>query len=222
MTALLAFVLLAHTAPVVEHPVDGSFEITVAIGTSPQVSRRVQEAALAEAAEIWAPYGVVLNVLPAANHLVAPDIVIVSDERPVRHALSEILASVPIDETHALLPVVEVRYAAIIEMVLGVPGAASAPWQPVVREQLVARALGRVVAHELGHIVLQSTGHGSGLMAPVQADRDLVAADRRRFALSARDALRLRSMGFPCLGSTRQEFFVGSRRSAAGRPAMSS
>lgn len=198
MTALLAFVLVAHIAPLVEPPVDGPFQVTVAIGASSQVSRRVQEAALAEAADIWAPYGVVLTVLPAANHVVAPDIVVVSDERPLRHAPSEVLASVPIDEAHVLLPVVEVRYAALVDLVLSAPGGTFPPGQAGIRDQLVARALGRVVAHEVGHIILQSPAHGSGLMSPVQAGRDLVALDRRRFALSNRDALRLRSNGFPC------------------------
>ena len=50
------------------------------------------------------------------------------------------------------------------------------------REDLLGRALGRVLAHELYHILLRTTAHGSqGLARPAQSSSDLIA-DRDTFA----------------------------------------
>jgi hypothetical protein len=49
------------------------------------------------------------------------------------------------------------------------------------RDELLGRALGRVMAHELFHILLRTTDHGrDGLARAAQSSGDLVA-DRRRF-----------------------------------------
>jgi hypothetical protein len=61
------------------------------------------------------------------------------------------------------------------------------------REVLLGRALGRVMAHELYHILLRSTSHGSnGLARPAQSSADLTAdrddfapADERKLAQSS-------------------------------------
>ena len=58
------------------------------------------------------------------------------------------------------------------------------------RDDLLGRALGRVMAHELYHVLLRTTRHGrSGLGRPAQSSSDLVAtretfaqADERRLA----------------------------------------
>jgi hypothetical protein len=50
------------------------------------------------------------------------------------------------------------------------------------RDELLGRALGRVMAHELFHILLRTTDHGhDGLARAAQSSGDLVA-DRRRFS----------------------------------------
>ena len=64
---------------------------------------------------------------------------------------------------------------------------------PAEREELLGRALGRVLAHELYHILLRSTGHGShGLSRSEQSSAELLApentfaaSDERRMAESA-------------------------------------
>jgi hypothetical protein len=66
-------------------------------------------------------------------------------------------------------------------------------YPPGLRDQFLARALGRVIAHELGHILLQSAEHDVGIMRPVQAGRDLLSPDRATFSLSAPDLARLRA-----------------------------
>jgi hypothetical protein len=198
MLPLLALVLITHSVPIPEHAVGPRIDLTIAIGASARVPRGVQEAALAEAADIWAPYGMALHLLPASNHERIADIVILADGAPALAAAPDILASVPIDGARNLLPVIEIRYDALVDLVLGTPGASWSAWSPAVRDRLLARALGRVMAHELGHIVLQSSSHSGGLMAAVQAGRDLVGVDRRHFMLSERDARRVRTAGFPC------------------------
>ena len=50
------------------------------------------------------------------------------------------------------------------------------------KDELLGRALGRVMAHELFHILLRTTDHGhDGLARAAQSNGDLVA-DRRRFS----------------------------------------
>lgn len=58
----------------------------------------------------------------------------------------------------------------------------------------LARALGRVLAHELGHVLLAVPGHApKGLMRRTFSPGDLAAPDRLRFSLTANDVSRLRS-----------------------------
>jgi hypothetical protein len=56
----------------------------------------------------------------------------------------------------------------------------------------VGRALGRVVAHEIGHVLLLSTSHAAtGLMTPSLQERYVGPFDPAFFALSAADRARL-------------------------------
>jgi hypothetical protein len=60
------------------------------------------------------------------------------------------------------------------------------------RQEILGRVLGRVLAHEIGHYVLGSPQHAAnGLMRPLQFASDLAAPSRRRFMLTAVDAGRL-------------------------------
>jgi hypothetical protein len=54
------------------------------------------------------------------------------------------------------------------------------------------RLLGRVVAHELGHVLLTTTAHsGKGLMRPVFGLRDVLSADEKTTELSSIETGRL-------------------------------
>jgi hypothetical protein len=64
---------------------------------------------------------------------------------------------------------------------------------PVLLNVVMARALGRVLAHEIGHFVLALPSHApSGLMRPAFTGRELAGLDRKAFALSAELRPRLR------------------------------
>lgn len=55
-----------------------------------------------------------------------------------------------------------------------------------VRDELIARAVGRAAAHELGHYLLEKSGHRpGGLMRPSYSARDLVGAWLHPFQVSA-------------------------------------
>jgi hypothetical protein len=59
----------------------------------------------------------------------------------------------------------------------------------VVHEREMARALGRVFAHELGHVLLDVVGHDeTGLMRPVFRPEELAEANRRPFRLACGSA----------------------------------
>jgi hypothetical protein len=64
----------------------------------------------------------------------------------------------------------------------------------VVRDQEMARALGRVLAHEIGHLLLAAPYHDmSGLMRQSFAPGDLAAPERAPFRLACASVDRLRS-----------------------------
>jgi hypothetical protein len=65
---------------------------------------------------------------------------------------------------------------------------------PRIRDELIARALGRAIAHELGHYLLQRAGHQTeGLMRPAYALRDLVGDWLQPFMVSKDDRLVVRN-----------------------------
>jgi hypothetical protein len=67
-------------------------------------------------------------------------------------------------------------------------------WPAELRQELLGRALGRVLAHEIGHFVLAWRGHTpDGLMRPDFRGETLVQPGRRGFELSDRLMPRLRA-----------------------------
>jgi hypothetical protein len=67
-------------------------------------------------------------------------------------------------------------------------------WPQAWRDRLVGRALGRVLAHEIGHYLLASRLHGTeGLMRAMFDGDELLRPGRRGFAVAARDLPRLRT-----------------------------
>ena len=62
------------------------------------------------------------------------------------------------------------------------------PDPPDVNEAIYARALGRVLAHELGHLLLRLNGHrDNGLMRPAFSHRSLTKKGNRAFRFSKKD-----------------------------------
>jgi len=69
-----------------------------------------------------------------------------------------------------------------------------AAWPPSIREELLGRALGRVLAHEIGHYLLVWRAHTpDGLMRAAFRGEALIQPGRRAFELSDRLVPRLRA-----------------------------
>jgi hypothetical protein len=63
---------------------------------------------------------------------------------------------------------------------------------PTLRRQAAGRAIGRVLAHELGHYLLRMPSHGrEGLMRPVYSIPALLEPQTRKYRLGESDAARL-------------------------------
>ncbi len=156
----------------------------------------------AEAERVWQPYGVALTWLDGhadcalASHddWSEPADIYVSltaeegrasleyDRRGLLPPLGSVLfhANVP-DRT------VHLAYRPVQRMVMGahVSGWSVALLPPPRREQFLGRALGRVFAHELGHVLLGTRAHAdAGLMRATFSAADLVVIDRVHMRLN--------------------------------------
>jgi broad specificity phosphatase PhoE len=91
--------------------------------------------------------------------------------------------------------VITLYYRAVVRLAMGTTalGIEAWRWPAGLRDQVIARVLGRALAHEVGHFVLRSPHHSSsGLMRAQQRAAALANSDRKAFALTELDRARLR------------------------------
>lgn len=164
--------------------------VTLVFGPEHPLPPAVERAALAEAAAIWSPYGVVVTRLDSARHVRDEDVVLtlVMSAAPAAPATlwQAPLGAVDFDASGTPTRVVTVFVDRLIRMLeqarLG--DLPAAQWPRVIREQVVGRAIGRVIAHEIGHVLLRSKRHAArGLMRAVQRTDELVDPARGGFRL---------------------------------------
>lgn len=160
--------------------------ITLVFAPEHRLRPTVERQALAETAALWAPYGVLVTAAEPAcpdRHddlqlavvmSVAPDAADAAWQMP--------LGAVNFDAEGTparLLTVFLDRLVRMLEdsRLRDVPKA--------LRERLVGRAIGRIIAHEIGHILLRSKHHTErGLMRAVQRPDELVDPARSRYKLN--------------------------------------
>lgn len=180
--------------------------VALAVPSTPALSPAVVHAAVAEAAGVWAPYGVAIDAAApcgwATNDstvLTVVPIVVPPGSRGAagtsgwRGALGAIIFAPGGMPT----PAITVYLTDIQQFMAGahVFGAPERQWPLSLREQLLGRVLGRVLAHEIGHYVLRSPQHADvGLMRSLQFPDDLVSPSRRRFTLTSAQAARLAAL----------------------------
>jgi len=152
--------------------------------------------AIAEVAAIWSIHGVLVGAdsgEPPAHDAVIIRVAVERRPTSLGPPSGGPLASLRFDDTGVPVPVITLYLAALVEMIAraNTPGSGGDGAPALLRERAVGRAVGRVLAHELGHFLLRSRWHAeSGLMRSIQTTTDLIGPERERFALSAADAAR--------------------------------
>lgn len=163
------------------------------------VPATIVHAAVAEAARVWAPYGVPVDAAPIdgaqrepcdsdAGDTILTVVLIVTRPSAVTPGWRGALGAITFSPDGAPALAITVLVTDLERFVAGarLAGARQAEWPPALRDQILGRGLGRVLAHEIGHYVLRSPRHATGgLMASLQLADDLVAPSRHRFMLTA-------------------------------------
>jgi len=165
--------------------------VTLVFAPDHRLPPAVQRAAMAEAAAIWRPHGVAVTgaeAWPAEPHSDLALTVVMSAAPPqTAQALRTPLGAVDFDAQGTPLPIITVFIARLLALIqeahLGdVP---AWQWPRVVREQIAGRAIGRVLAHEIGHVLLRTREHDRhGLMRALQRTDELVDPERTRYRLT--------------------------------------
>jgi hypothetical protein len=161
---------------------------------------------VAEAAAIWAPYGVAIMTADSSSAPHGwpgrvPDAVLtvmVAEPRvePAR-VWSSPFASIRFSADAVPEPTILLHYDMVTTLGLrtvSVGGKRESQWPSAVRDRVLSRIIGRVVAHEIGHWLLRSRDHStSGLMRAYQTTDELANPARAGFTLPAADFARLRA-----------------------------
>ena len=215
VVALLASGLVASSVPEASTPAVPP--VIVAVATPPEMSSRLIAAVLAETDAIWRPYGisfiwrrtpkVAKNASPEVSPYVANTLrLIIGEEHGVGSYGHLPLGWIVFDDV--TLPQQEIYLShanavAMMDNAAGVVGIVS-QMPPIQRETLLARAMGRALAHEMGHYLLASKVHTEhGLMKAVLTAVELFQPGAREFRIepAQRRAVAARLRGEPLVAS---------------------
>jgi hypothetical protein len=188
--------LLAAAALAIPHA-----HLALAFPHDARLTPLVVLSAVGEAADLWSPYGVVIESADAATPMNGETIQIAvafgASTRDQQHQrdhqqsavrerqLGEILGAVTFG---GRLPAraITIFMDDLLRLVerTRLAGTSAWQWPRSMRERIVGRALGRVIAHEIGHIVLVSGQHTpTGLMRPTHRAAELIERGRDAFVL---------------------------------------
>ena len=213
-TAAVAAPLFAvdvPTTPANEQPAVG---VIVHLGVAPAIaSRRITAQLKDEAAVLWRPYGVRLDWADAEASQGVSDSVSIEAmldrqfEASRRPEWPRVLGRVVTNPATPTRRTIYVSFGATRSALARRTATGRTFISVNVLDQELARALGRVLAHEIGHVLIGVPGHdGVGLMRPVFSAEELAKPDSRPFRLTCSSANRLRRrLGaltrYPQLGS---------------------
>ena len=176
--------------------------LVIHVSTSAPVAPTLVDRVLAEADAIWRPTGLTLiwNRAPRPSAGATLDVVI-GDARGQAHrdSTEEPLGWIEF-ENGIPLPRLYVSYANAVVLLEASPGVVGRTLQmpPVERDTYLGRAMGRALAHELGHYLLASKAHArSGLMQATQTAWQFFVSRHPRLELTReqRMALQMRMEG---------------------------
>ena len=171
--------------------------VTLAFPDAHPFSPLTLHTAVAEANLLWSAYNVSIDIAAPGAASVDGEALTVVVEAPRSPAASRWrrpLGAITFRPDGTPTPVIALFLADIIYFVSGarVLGTFECQWPQTMRERILGRVVGRVLAHEIGHYLLRSPRHGdAGLMQPVQFGDVLVGPERRAFALSKAEAARI-------------------------------
>lgn len=176
MVVLLALALLLNGQA------EPQLTVHLSIDQDGRLSALQLQLAMDEVRKIWSDAGVVVTSgrygEPARQNAEATiSLRILLTPPPVKNAGERILAWVAAAGTGRTAPLLFVSMPAVTETVRGAEAFALpvSRLTPALRDRLIAQALGRVTAHELGHYLLQNAGHQTrGLMRPRYSANELV------------------------------------------------
>ncbi len=159
-----------------------------------EVSDEILAAALQETQRVFEPGGIALRFdLSPEDHSNRPLVTVLVQPRPARfkvHGCSRNRHDHRLGHT-------QLRARRITLWSEQVARAVDGNWDrtelPDVDDRVYARAMGRVLAHELGHLLLRLNGHRDrGLMRSAFSHRSLIARRRGAFRLAEEDLQAIR------------------------------
>jgi len=162
--------------------------ITATVRSAPTISDRVVEEALAEADAIWRSNGVALVWRPGQDGAQSADAtlrVLFEDGASTLKDYAGMLGTIAFADG-VPLPSIRLSYANAFELLREQYGDGGVNRMTVVeRRTHLARALGRALAHEIGHYLLASSEHSArGLMKAQLVANDLFGPSRGAFGLT--------------------------------------
>jgi hypothetical protein len=182
MPTLLLLLAVLLPVPVVHV----ALAVTPGRGLPPAVER----AAIAEAAAIWAPYGVAIAPLdrsgPARAESIVLTVVVTTSRSPSATDSGTALGAIDFAADGTPGRVITVFLDRLVRLLTDTrtSDTTMAERPRLVRERIIARAIGRVIAHEVGHFVLRSKEHTrQGLMGAMYRTDDLMAPGRSHYYL---------------------------------------
>ena len=140
-------------------------QVTLAFPSSQPFSPLTVRTAVAEANLLWSRYGVAIDLaVPGAasgDREILTIVVVETPQSPPAGKWRRPLGAITFDPNGTPAPVITVFVADILRFVSGarVLGTFEWQWPRTMRDEIVGRVLGRVLAHEIGHYVLRSPRH---------------------------------------------------------------
>jgi hypothetical protein len=194
MAACMCAVALAGVAIV---RADAHTNLRLVFDAAGVVNPAMRANAINEAARIWAQYDVSLVTEENGRCAAATPagVTVTIDLGRDSGSGNEGLGAIQFASDGTPVSAIALNFDAVSRIATSAPfmGLHPALWPAGLRDEIIARALGRALAHEIGHYLLRSPHHAnSGLMQARQKGSTLGGPNSRPFMLTQTDRARLR------------------------------